>query len=368
MNRTIELPPSSKIVPGVVLAHSPASSRAYIGSPSIVILPNGSYVASHDYFGPGCPNNETVVYASTDFGESWRRIAFLRGQWWSTLFVHGGALYILGTSREYGSAVIRRSDDGGHCWTEPKDSATGLLLGDGMYHCAPVPVIAHQGRLVRGMEFMSAPPAWATGFEAFVMSVPSDADLLRADNWTRSNRLARDGAWMGGKFGGWLEGNAVVTPQGRLVDILRVESPGLIQKAAVVELSEDLSHASFDPERGFFDFPGAGTKFTIRHDSVSGLYWSLVNEARSGTNRNTLALSASRNLRDWSIRSLILSHPDAGYHAFQYVDWQFDGDDIIALSRTAYDDGVGGAHSFHDANFLTFHRITNFRTRHDSLA
>src|SRR5262249_16985968 len=38
------------------------------------------------------------------------------------------------------------------------------------------------------------------------------------------------------------------------------------------------------------------------------------------------------------------------------------GDDIIAACRTAYDDGKGGAHSAHDANYLTFHRFANFRT------
>jgi hypothetical protein len=31
------------------------------------------------------------------------------------------------------------------------------------------------------------------------------------------------------------------------------------------------------------------------------------------------------------------------------------------LSRTAFDDGLGGAHNAHDANFLTFHRIENIR-------
>ena len=41
----------------------------------------------------------------------------------------------------------------------------------------------------------------------------------------------------------------------------------------------------------------------------------------------------------------------------QYPDWQFDGEDIICLVRTAYD----GAHNFHDSNRITFHRIKNFR-------
>jgi hypothetical protein len=77
--------------------------------------------------------------------------------------------------------------------------------------------------------------------------------------------------------------------------------------------------------------------------------------------RNTQALVSSEDLKDWSAHKVVLHHPDPKKHAFQYVDWLFEGDDIIAASRTAYDDGMGGADDFHDANFLTFHRIENFR-------
>lgn len=37
-------------VPGTVVHYQPASTQKYIGSPSLVILPNGDYVASHDFF------------------------------------------------------------------------------------------------------------------------------------------------------------------------------------------------------------------------------------------------------------------------------------------------------------------------------
>jgi hypothetical protein len=77
--------------------------------------------------------------------------------------------------------------------------------------------------------------------------------------------------------------------------------------------------------------------------------------------RNTLALIYSPDLRQWTVRQIVLHHANPDKYAFQYVDWQFDGNDLIAVCRTAYDDGLGGAHSYHDANFLTFHRVKNFR-------
>ena len=51
-------------VPGVVIDHVPASSKCYVGSPSIAILADGTLVASHDLFGPGSGDDRTVVFAS----------------------------------------------------------------------------------------------------------------------------------------------------------------------------------------------------------------------------------------------------------------------------------------------------------------
>ena len=66
-------------------------------------------------------------------------------------------------------------------------------------------------------------------------------------------------------------------------------------------------------------------------------------------------------MRNWTIHKIVLEHPEVKKHGFQYVEWLFEGDDIIFLSRTAFDDETGGAHNNHDANYLTFHRIKDFR-------
>lgn len=356
-------------VPGVVIDHSLAATRQYIGSPSIVILPNGEYLASHDLFGPGSTKRHTRIFGSSDRGESWKKRAEIDGQWWSSLFVNRGAVYTMGTSAEYGFAVIRRSDDGGKTWTTPVDAGTGVLHGDGKYHTAPVPVVVHAGRIWRAMEDAQGPGGWGDHFRAFMMSAPEDADLLKAENWTGSNRIGKNKQWLGGAFGGWLEGNAVVTPEGGIVDLLRVDTKkGPEEKAAIVRISADGKEAAFDPGKDFFDFPGGCKKFTIRYDEKTKLYWSLTNwvpeNERGGDpakTRNTLALISSADLRDWKVRSVILHHPDAAVHGFQYVDWQFDGEDLIAAVRTAFDDGFGGAHNQHDADFMTFQRVRGFR-------
>ena len=364
----------SVCVPGVVIDHQPASTGKYVGSPSIAILPGGDYVASHDIFGPKSDYRQRAtarVFRSSDGGQTWQHLGDIDGQLWSTLFVHRGELYIIGTLARYNDTIIRRSTDGGKTWTEPKDSETGLLL-EGRFHCAPVPVIVHGGRLWRAMEDTTNPQRWGLPYRAFMMSALIDAELLNAESWTCSNRLATEKQWLAGKFGGWLEGNAVVAPDGRMVDILRVEYPSGGGKAAIVDISDDGRTASFDPETGFVDLPGGCTKFTIRLDPVSQHYWTLSNYMpprhlglHPGATRNTLALVRSADLRRWEVRSIVAYHHDVRKHGFQYPDWQFDGDDIVAVSRTAYDDGVGGAHNFHDANYLTFHRLSDFRRLND---
>jgi hypothetical protein len=358
--------------PGVVIDHSPASSQAYIGSPSLAVWTNGTYVASHDFFGPGTTYSRSAIFQSSDRGKTWRKLTEIEGQWWSTLFVHSNALYILGTSRENGNAVIRRSRDGGQTWTTPADSAKGLLRADGQYHCAPVPVVFHNGRLWRGIERRDPPKGWGITFCAAIMSAPAGADLLNAASWTFSNFLPGDTNWLSGTFGGWLEGNAVVTREGRIVDMLRVDTPGCPERAAIVRLTPDGRTVAFDPQTGFVNFPGGAKKFSIRHDAESDLYWSLAtfvppahqtnaHTPRPAGVRNTLALISSSDLANWTVRCVLLYHPDTRNAGFQYVDWLFEGDDIIAACRTAYDDGLGGAHNNHDANFLTFHRVKTFR-------
>ena len=360
-------------------------TRTYLGSPSILRLPDGDLLAAHDYFGPGCPKNHegeehlTSLYRSGDDGQTWRNITHLSGAFWSGLFEHGGAVYLFGTSAQYGSIVIRRSDDGGFTWTHPADEDSGLLFRGGAhhtppnYHCAPVPVLKAGGRIYRAFEDCD-PLRWGIGFRALVVSAEEDADLLRAASWRMSNKLAYDQTTDPPEFGdnpqggsGWLEGNVVEAPDGSLWDILRVHSAPVLNKAAMVRILDEGRRLEFDPATGFIDFPGGLSKFTIRRDPETGVYWTLSNDMEDGPKpirRNRLSLFSSPDLRSWTKRATLLwdnleADPEASVKntGFQYVDWQFDGDNLIYLVRTAYD----GAHNFHDANRMTFGRVRNFR-------
>jgi hypothetical protein len=243
-------------------------------------------------------------------------------------------------------------------------------------------VLVKDGRLYRAFED-NTPHHWPKGFQACVISAEVGTDLLKAANWTMSNKLPFDPAWLPASWGdwispGWLEGNVVEGPQGTLWNILRLNAkrPGsgdatpwtLWNKAAMVKVEDDGQRLSFDPATGFIDLPGGHSKFTIRRDPESGVYFTISNgvtDPDRPTLRSALALYQSQNLRDWTFCTMLLEddtgmpiNDAARMIGFQYVDWQFDRDDLIYLVRTAY----GGAHNFHDANRITFHRLEQFRS------
>jgi hypothetical protein len=356
-------------VPGTVVAHYPKTSGKYVGSPGIAIVGDGVYLAKHDEFGPQSSEWTAAIthlYRSTDRGESWKRTHTFEGMFWASIFTLDDAIYMLGTDKHHGNVVIVRSRDGGNTWTKPVDAQSGLLL-EGEYHTAPVPIVVRNGRAWRAIEDAGGGDKWGQRYRAMMMSAAVDADLLKANSWTTSNYLARDPKLLGGQFNAWLEGNAVVTPEDTVANILRVDyGPGNV--AAIVRVSKDGREVSFDAKRDFIQFPGGATKFTIRYDPKANLYWTLSNytpdfhhDTRAASTRNTLALASSPDLCRWTVRCVVLYHPDAVTHAFQYADWQFEGDDLIVASRTAYEDGLGGADRSHDANFLTFHWVKDFR-------
>jgi hypothetical protein len=75
-----------------------------------------------------------------------------------------------------------------------------------------------------------------------------------------------------------------------------------------------------------------------------------------------LMLTSTADLRTWREESIVLRWREgeilagADRVAWQYLDWQFEGDDLVAVSRTSW-----GGQTYHNANFMTFHRVKNFR-------
>lgn len=324
----------------------------YIGSPSIARLPDGRFLASHDLFGCGS-HDFSRIFRSADGGRTWRHVSDLDQCFWGKLFVHRDKLYMLACSRRFGDIVIRYSPDAGETWTEP------AAIVKGQCHKAPVPLKIHRGRLWTCVEYKD--PA----FRAMVISAPVDADLMQPSNWTVSEPLSYDPNWVPRGWkprGGHIsEGNAVVDPKGNLLNVLRYNAEPHYGKVVVLDIAADGRSLSFNRT---MDFLGSLTKFTIRRHPETGVYWSLVNrvpEPRGGmwACRNVLSLVKSDDFDHWKPVCDVLRDDREfapKFTGFQYIDWLFDGNDIVFVCRMGYN----GAHNFHDANHLTFHRIKDY--------
>ncbi len=377
----VELPKGPP--PGVVVARSPEPGRIRLASPSIVKLPDGSLMVSHDRSGNPAT---TVLHRSGDGGKTWNHVADVPNVMWATLFCHDGALYLFGTSGGISDIVLRRSVDGGRTWPEARDGRSGLIARGG-YHCGPVPVIVAKGRIWRAFE-RREDPRQKRVFTAYVFSAPTDSDLLDASSWTRSNGVIWEPGRLQVRTREWIEGNVVVAPDGSILNILRTNTHpakgapyeitgGLkrFETVAAMSVGDDGKRLSFDPTADFRSMPGAQSKFTIRFDDISRRYFSVVSkitapELRSDDwaesphhQRNVLKTISSPDLKTWTEGYTLLSYragdavTKVNPIGFQYADWVIDGDDMLVVSRTAWSE----APNYHDANYITFHRIEGFR-------
>jgi len=361
LNGTVEDPEPPDQPPGVVVAYSPPASEVYLGDPSIAILPNGHYIVSHDAWGPNHQYSQTYVYRSSDAGATWAYTAGLYGQYQSSLFMHNGDLYIIGGSNHGSDIGIRKSMDNGDTWTTPSSSTNGRLLTGGNYAMGATPPIVHNGRIWRAIEEIdpTPPPCCSREFCAMMLSAPVGSDLMNAANWTASNSVQMYDYL---PPYAWFEGGAVVKPDGNMAIMLRV-SYGW-EQAAIADVSADGTTVSYNAATALVDFYGGQSKFTIRYDEQTDRYWSLVSKRSDPyAVRNILALTSSADLINWTVEQTVLQDPDQDYVGFQYADFVFEGNDIIFVSRTAYD----GAPNFHDSNYITFHRIEDFRANYPPL-
>lgn len=377
--------------PGVTIVKSPDNlfRSKHVTNVNINILDDGSYLAL-------CTNtrstHSTSIYRSTDRGKTWSLYSTPTPMNFTRLFEHNGALYIMGVESGGYDLVICKSTDNGKTWTTPNASTgSGYIRlgnrdgsgGDGgkiKGHHAPTSMAIYDGRIWRAMEDHNDKDL----IFPFVISAPVDSDLLNPNNWTRSNLVYFTELLRyfhnGHVILRLIEGNVIVGPDGKLYNLLRASCRTASQSACLARVEKvgdtyQLKIAQSD----FINLPGGDKKFTVRYDETTGRYWTITNPAdKAGYNheggfysssgiyfdmmRNRVALYSSADLRNWQLeRDNIIYHEDPFFHGYQYIDWQFDGDDIILVSRTASPEERGLPIRQHDANMMTFHRIENFR-------
>lgn len=348
-------------LPGVVVAHVPKSSGSYLGTPSVVILANGDYLASFDFFGPQCSSDKVHVYRSADKGKTWHFLTELADTFWGGLFVVDTDVYVLGVRGSDRNLSIRKSTDSGKSWTPH------AILRAGRFHGSSTPVVFHNGKIYKGYDHLGVEDkskAWMSENKSFIMWADENADLLKPDSWNYSEEIAKpkqiDGT-------GWLETNAVLGLDGSIRGITRIANEsGYIAGHYAVDDKGAIVNGSVKA----IPFLGGATKFNVMWDPKTKKYWSLTNypseivrkpKMRAGGMRSVLALVSSPDLENWTVDKIVMASTDVKYHGFQYVDWQFDGKDIILMNRVGFSDEFGEADNAHNSNYIIFQRIRNYK-------
>ncbi|MBQ2733827.1 MAG: exo-alpha-sialidase [Clostridia bacterium] len=338
-------------------------SGRYLCSPSLVRHPDGYLLASMDVYAGAHPQNLTLIFRSDDNGETWHYVSELMPCFWGKMFIHKGELYMLACSTEYGDLLIGRSEDGGRTFSAPVSLLRGLNGKNGScgVHKNPQNMLVYNGRLYGTLEWGS----WKNTeyyHAAMVMSCDENADLLDPESWHFTEPLRYDPDWEGTASDGIkgnIEGTPCVAGDGRLYDLMRYQTSEKKILAYLVNTDDPDAPLSYSHA---IDFPANLSKFMIKKDGVSGKYYSVATRRidEPKTRRNLLSLLVSDDLVHWSTVCDLLDkrNEDPDKIGFQYVDFEFEGDDIIYLCRTA----INGAHNYHDSNYQTFHRIKNFRS------
>ena len=342
-------------------------SGQYLCSPSLLRHPDGYLLASMDVFGHGTPQNLTLIFRSDDDGKTWHYVSELMPSFWGKMFIHNGELYMLSCSTEYGDLLIGKSTDGGRTFSAPVTLLRGSNGKDGNVgiHKNPQNIFCHNGRIYETLEWGSWGKMEEHGYchAAMVMSCDENDDLLVPENWSFSEpkNLEADAPELEPyvKDGYTIEGTLTVDRGGKLVNIMRFGNND--RYALVYEVDTENHEAKLKYQR-LMKFPANLSKFMIKYDEVSDCYYSVATRLyREDTvqTRNLLSFMKSKDLDSWEVVCDLFDYCDRDYlkYGFQYVDFYFEGDDIIYLCRTAMNE----PNHYHDSNYSTFHRIEKFR-------
>ncbi len=289
----------------------------------------------------------TVVAESRDGGVTWSELAEVSGVKQASLYVLDHTVYVFGCnesgSNNWYGIVARLNHD-----TMEFDTVRIEVNASS----APGAVVVHNGRIYRA-------------YSGYVISASVNDDLMQAKSWTVSSPRVTTG-----------EPVLTVGPDGEVYMLIRMadsNNPNGYVKIYKVA-SDGVSLNEVESINGVACanskvYLGTGYSFfNIRRD-VNGTYYSLISKHTvkdaPGTQRTVLVLVSSDDLVNWTeVTSVIVEREmlnevyAAFVHGWQYVDFGFDGEDIVLIVREA----TGETNWFHDGKYITFYRISNYKS------
>ncbi len=355
------------------------------------------------------------VYTSDDGGVSWDyRDKFPLGG--MRLFKGGTDIFVIGHVGRRGDLGIAKSSDDGVTWSEFNKitqgehwhvSSTNFIDEDRYVYTAIerndvskikgwdvsefTPVLLRGDKTVGLLK----PEAWTYASEFPFCEVVEDHDIgflgipFYPAYYPNTASVQRKSRTFGFSPAGWLESNIVqitdpehywYDPTGKTFHIFSRANTGRTNLATVVKAVEQsdgsiktmFETAPSGEKLVYTPFPGGQMKFFVLYDDVSELYWLVSTQSVdsmtraeclsgerfgcSDNERRRLQLSFSRNMIDWCFAGIVAMGPSEK-QSRHYASMAIRGDDLLILSRSGNKD----AHSAHDGNMITFHKVEDFR-------
>lgn len=289
---------------------------------------------------------------STDGGVTWTQVAEVKGLRWPRLFEVNGTLYMAGTDYDSSQGKIVRFN--------ADHTYKGALIS-GVHLAGPTATLIHNGRIYAGDRMASA-PVDANLLDPASWTVPQNPLSILTQKWylsTSGEKTVNDYTLM--------EGNALLGKDGAIYNLLRIQTNPANGWAALLKLSEDnRSFSIVESCNSLVAMPTTASKFTVRYDEATGLYitFTAMPSMDLNTNqRNVICMTVSEDLIHWEFIDVILVDREmmnprfsALAHGFNYVDWTWQGDDLLLVVREA----TGRTGCYHDGTYLTLYRVEDY--------
>lgn len=316
--------------PWVVVDAPPPSRYDNLLSPQILVLADGTYLATYDHSGHYSGAYGTYVCRSADRGATWERVAKVDSARSVTLFELEGRLYMLGVeipmSGSAGRPFVLASSDRASTWTVARDEATGFIRGDAQLSTSSGSIVVHEGRL------------WVPFFRrffregdmrthAFVASAGVTSDLCAASSWRWSEEIATDRAGYDVALHATSDGlelrvlgGSKILARGRVSNggwnLRQLREPPVEERLPERLRSKVVHAVGSDAELGALTQPPSPLSDDGERPFGHTLAWS----------------TSVDGMKTWTHRTLLLHEPDSKGAVFGWSQWALDGDDLLVVS------------------------------------
>jgi len=307
-------------------------SGNFLGSPFITKFKNKLWVTMDIFKNGGIKNNghiETMLFVSSDNGNSWDFVCDFVPAQWGRLFVLENTLYFIGSNLTENTTQIISSNDG-YNWGE-----SSLICKDGT--TTPTSIAITKDYVVFTMRII------LEGNNSHIIVARGDikSGLLNSSSWVTSNVIVPDFSWGGDQTIHYAEEGNTIEHNGEIYVLLRFAFKKSLMLHYNVNDNVLKYFKTIDLECGW-------CKFFI--EKYKDNYYAIGNHLCFP--RQIVKLYKSKDFETWNEVKIIddISCLDKDLNGIQYPSFFIEKNKIYLVLRIA----LNGSETFHNSNAIGF--------------